>query len=141
MITQGQTAIFKANCLSGLENFTGTSPYVYKIALYTANATLNSTTLAYTSDNEISGGGYTSGGKILTPIAPAYDATANIAYISFVNVVWTSASFTCRGALIYNSTTGAAVAVLDFGNDKTANNTFTITFPTDNAENAIIRFA
>ena len=141
MITQGQTAIFKANCLSGLENFTGTSPYVYKIALYTANATLNSTTLAYTSDNEISGGGYTAGGKILTPIAPAYDATANIAYISFVNVVWTSASFTCRGALIYNSTTGAAVAVLDFGNDKTANNTFTITFPTDNAENAIIRFA
>ena len=141
MITQGQTAIFKANCLSGLENFTGTSPYVYKIALYTANATLNSTTLAYTSDNEISGGGYTAGGKTLTPIAPAYDATANIAYISFVNVVWTSASFTCRGALIYNSTTGAAVAVLDFGNDKTANNTFTITFPTDNAENAIIRFA
>ena len=66
---------------------------------------------------------------------------SNIAYISFVNVVWTSASFTCRGALIYNSTTGAAVAVLDFGNDKTANNTFTITFPTDNAENAIIRFA
>ena len=141
MITQGQTAIFKANCLSGLENFTGTSPYVYKIALYTANATLNSTTLAYTSDNEISGGGYTAGGKTLTPIAPAYDATANIAYISFVDVVWTSASFTCRGALIYNSTTGAAVAVLDFGNDKTANNTFTITFPTDNAENAIIRFA
>ena len=141
MITQGQTAIFKANCLSGLENFTGTSPYVYKIALYTANATLNSTTLAYTSDNEISGGGYTAGGKILTPIAPAYDATANIAYISFVNVVWTSASFTCRGALIYNSTTGAAVAVLDFGNDKTASNTFTITFPTDNASNAVIRFA
>ena len=141
MITQGQTAIFKANCLSGLENFTGTSPYVYKIALYTANATLNSTTLAYTSDNEISGGGYTAGGKILTPIAPAYDATANIAYISFVNVVWTSASFTCRGALIYNSTTGAAVAVLDFGNDKTANSTFTITFPTDNATNAVIRFA
>mgnify|MGYP006286962571 CR=1 FL=1 len=141
MITQGQTAIFKANCLSGLENFTGTSPYVYKIALYTANATLNSTTLSYTSSNEVSGTGYTAGGKTLSPIAPAYDATTNVAYVSFANVTWSPASFTCRGALIYNSTTGAAVAVLDFGNDKTASNTFTITFPTDNASNAVIRFA
>ena len=141
MITQGQTAIFKANCLSALEDFTDTSPYVYKIALYTANATLNSTTLAYTSTNEVVGGGYTAGGEILTPIAPAYDATANVAYVSFVNVSWSPASFTCRGALIYNSTTGAAVAVLDFGNDKTASNTFTIVFPTDNASNAVIRFA
>ena len=83
----------------------------------------------------------TAGGKTLTPIAPAYDVNTNVAYVSFSNVTWSPASFTCRGALIYNSTTGAAVAVLDFGNDKTAVNTFTITFPTDNATNAVIRFA
>lgn len=141
MITQGQTTIFKNNCLSRLEDFTGTSPYVYKIALYTADATLNNTTLAYTTSNEITGTGYTAGGKILTPIAPAYDLTANVAYVSFSTVVWNPASFTCRGALIYNSTTGAAVAVLDFGSDKTASGTFTITFPTDDADNAILRFA
>lgn len=141
MITQGQTAIFKNNCLSALENFTATSPYVYKIALYTGNATLNSSTSAYTTDNEVTGTGYTAGGEILSPIAPSYDAVANIAYVSFQDVTWSSASFTCRGALIYNSTTGASVAVLDFGNDKTASNTFTITFPVDDADNAIIRFA
>ena len=141
MITQGQTTIFKKNCLSRLEDFTATSPYVYKIALYTANATLNNTTTAYTTNGEITGTGYTAGGKTLTPIPPAYDATANVAYVSFATVVWNPASFTCRGALIYNSTTGASVAVLDFGSDKTASSTFTITFPTDDANNAIIRFA
>jgi len=141
MITQGQTTIFKSNCLSGLENFTPTSPYVYKIALYTANATLNNSTTAYTSSGEVSGTGYTAGGKTLAPIAPMYNATTNVAYVSFANVTWNPASFTCRGALIYNSTTGAAVAVLDFGSDKTAASTFTITFPTDDAANAIIRFA
>ena len=141
MIVQGQTTIFKQNCLSALENFAVGTPYTYKIALYDALANLDNTTLAYTSVNEITGTGYTAGGAILTPIPPAYDATANVAYVSFSNVTWSPASFVCRGALIYNSTTGAAIAVLDFGSDKTATGTFTITFPTDNATNAVIRFA
>ena len=141
MIAQGLTTIFKANCLSALEDFTGTSPYVYKLALYTANATLNATTTTYTSDNEISGTGYPPGGIVIYPIAPLYDLNAGVAYVSFNNVTISPASFTCRGGLIYNSTTNAAVAVLDFGNDKTATGTFTITFPTDDAANAIIRFA
>ena len=141
MITQGLTTVFKSNCLSGLENFTAGSPYIYKMALYTADATLNNSTTAYNTTNEVVGTGYTAGGAILTPIPPTYDATANVAYVSFSNVTWSPASFVCRGALIYNSTTGAAIAVLDFGSDKTATSTFTITFPTDNATNAVIRFA
>ena len=141
MISQGQTTIFKQNCLSGLENFTATSPYSYKIALYNANANLDNTTLTYTSVNEVAGTGYTAGGKVLSIIPVTSNSTANAAFVSFQNVIWSPASFVCRGALIYNSTTGAAVAVLDFGSDKTANNTFTITFPTDDAGNAIIRFA
>lgn len=140
MITQGQTTVFRNNCLSGLENFTGSSPYVYKIALYTADATLDNATTTYTSIGEVVGTGYTAGGATLTPIPPAYDLNANVAYVSFQSVTWNPASFTCRGALIYNGTTGAAVAVLDFGSDKTASNSFTITFPTDDASNAIIRF-
>lgn len=139
-IVQGQTTIFKNNCLSGLENFAAGTPYVYKIALYNANADLSNATLTYTTDNEITGTGYTAGGEILTPIAPAYSIAANVAYISFDTVTWNPASFTCRGALIYNSTTNAAVAVLDFGSDKTASNTFTITFPTVDYASAIIRF-
>jgi len=138
-IQQGQCTVFKKNCLSGLENFASGTSYVYKIALYTAAANLSYETLAYTTDSEISGTGYTAGGNTLTPIVPA--TSGQVAYISFQNTTWSPASFTARGALIYNSTTGAAVAVLDFGADKTATSTFTVTFPTADAANAIIRFA
>ncbi len=138
-IQQGQCTIFKQNCLSGLENFAVGTPYTYKIALYTASADLSYATTAYTTTNEITGTGYTAGGKDLTIIPPASgDQTA---YISFENATWNPASFTCRGALIYNSTTGAPVCVLDFGSDKVATNTFTVTFPTATSTTAIIRFA
>ena len=138
-IAQGQCTIFKKNCLSALENFAVGTSYVYKIALYTANADLNQSTLAYTTTGEVVGTGYTAGGKTLTVIPPQTDDYT--AYLSFNTVTWNPASFTVRGALIYNSTTNAAVAVLDFGADKTPTTSFTITFPTDNASNAIIRFS
>ena len=138
-IAQGQCTIFKKNCLSALENFAAGTSYVYKIALYTANADLNQSTLAYTTTGEVVGTGYTAGGKTLTVIPPQTDDYT--AYLSFNTVTWNPASFTVRGALIYNSTTNAAVAVLDFGADKTPTTSFTITFPTDNASNAIIRFS
>ena len=138
-IAQGQCTIFKKNCLSALENFAAGTSYVYKIALYTANANLNQSTLTYTTTGEVVGTGYTAGGKTLTVIPPQTDDYT--AYLSFNTVTWNPASFTVRGALIYNSTTNAAVAVLDFGADKTPTTSFTITFPTDNASNAIIRFS
>jgi hypothetical protein len=138
-IAQGQCTIFKKNCLSALENFAAGTSYVYKIALYTANADLNQSTLAYTTTGEVVGTGYTAGGKTLTVIPPQTDDYT--AYLSFDTVTWNPASFTVRGALIYNSTTNAAVAVLDFGADKTPTTSFTITFPTNNAANAIIRFS
>lgn len=138
-ISQGQCTIFKKNCLSALENFAVGTPYVYKIALYTANADLSYETTAYTTVGEVVGTGYSAGGKTLSVIPPStLDLTA---YISFANVTWTPANFTTRGALIYNSTTNAAVAVLDFGADKIPTSTFTVTFPTNNAANAIIRFS
>ena len=138
-IQQGQCTVFKQNCLSGLENFAAGTSYVYKIALYTASADLSYATTVYTTSNEISGAGYTAGGQTLTPIVPA--TSGQTAYVSFNNVTWAGASFTCRGALIYNSTTNAAVAVLDFGSDKTASSNFTITFPTADYSSAIIRFS
>ena len=140
-IAQGLTTIFKQNCLNALENFSNTSPYTYKIALYNANANLDNSTTTYTTTNEITGTGYTAGGSALVPIAPASNTTANTAYVSFNNVTWSPAAFTCRGALIYNSTTGSAVCVLNFGSDKTCTNSFTVTFPADDASNAVIRFS
>ena len=138
-IVQTQCTVFKSNLLKGLENFTLASPYVYKIALYDANANLDAGTTTYTTTNEITGTGYTVGGRTLVIIPPAYSGST--AYVSFNDVVWNPASFTTRGALIYNSTTNAAVAVLNFGSDKTATNTFTVTFPTADASNAIIRIS
>lgn len=138
-ITQTQCTVFKSNLLKGAENFTLASPYVYKIALYDANADLSASTVEYSSANEVSGSGYTAGGRTLVIIPPAYSGST--AYVSFNDVTWDPASFTTRGALIYNSTTGAAVAVLNFGSDKTAVNSFTVTFPTADASNAIIRIS
>lgn len=144
MISQGQCNIFKQNCLSGLENFAVGTSYVYKIALYTSLADLTPDTVAYTTTGEITGTGYTATGKVLTVSqVPTYDAVNDTAYISFSNVTWDPASFTARCALIYNSTTGAAVAVLDFGSDKTntAGGTFTVTFPTPTSTTSILRIS
>ena len=137
MIEQGACTVFKINLASRLEDFTATSPYTYKIALYTANANLGPTTLVYTSDGEITGTGYTATGESLTILPVTSGGT--VAYFSFDNVTWNPANFTARGALIYNSTTGSAVCVLDFGSDKTATSTFTVTFPTYDANSAIVR--
>lgn len=141
-IYQTACTIFKDNMLKGLENFGTGTPYTYKIALYTANANLNADTLAYTSDGEVVGTGYTAGGNVLViSQTPTYQTGTTTAYISFSNAVWNPAGFTARGALIYNSTTGAAIAVLDFGADKTASSTFTITFPTATSTTSILRIS
>jgi hypothetical protein len=138
-IGQTQTTVFKLNLLKALENFNTGTPYTYKIALYTANAVLNEETTAYTTANEITGTGYTAGGKTLTITGLGSDVTNNTAYVSFLNVTWNPANFTTAGALIYNSTTNAAVCVLNFGSDKTASSTFTITFPAATSTSAVLR--
>ena len=135
MIVQGQTTSFKQELYEAIHNFTTDT---FKIALYTANATLNQDTSAYTSTGEITGTGYTATGQTL--LNPTVNASDGTAYISFDNPSWTSASFTARGALIYNSSkSDKSVAVLDFGSDKTTTSTFTITFPANTATTAIIR--
>ena len=138
-LTQTLCTVFKTNLLSGLEDFNTGTIYTYKIALYTAAAALNADTLAYTVDGEITGTGYTAGGEVLTPTVPA--SNSGTAYVTFADVTWSAAQFTTAGALIYNSTTGAAVAVLNFGSDKTATLTFEVQFPTATATTAIIRFS
>jgi hypothetical protein len=139
MIQQTYCNVFAQNLLQGTENFTLASPYIYKIALYTALADLGPTTTMYSTANEIIGTGYIAGGTGLVPIAPGVDQQNNTAFFSFQNAVWNPAAFTARGALVYNSTTGAACFVLDFGADKTASTTFTVAFPTADSTNALIR--
>jgi hypothetical protein len=140
-IVQGQTTVFKLNLLKALENFAVGTPYTYKIALYNALADLNSDTTTYTTVNEVTGTGYTAGGLSLTIIPPDSNNTDQTAFVSFLPAIWNPASFTTRGALIYNSTTGAAVCVLNFGSDKVTTGTFTVQFPTASATDAIIRIS
>jgi hypothetical protein len=138
-IGQTQTTVFKLNLLKALENFNIGTPYTYKIALYVATAVLNETTTEYTTEGEITGAGYIAGGKELTITGLGSDVSNNTAYVSFENVTWNPANFTTAGALIYNSTTNAAVCVLNFGSNKTATSTFTITFPADTSTAAVLR--
>ena len=146
-IQQTVTTSFKVEVLQAVHNFGPTSPDTFKIALYDAYAAIGPTTTAYSTDNEISGTGYTAGGNTLV-ISQSPTSGSNVqqiptAYVSFANSAWPSASFTARGALIYNSTQGnKSVAVLDFGSDKTvANQTFTVTFPTATANDAVVRIS
>ena len=145
-IVQTATASFKVQLFQAVHNFGPTTPNTFKVALYTAAANLNSATTAYTTSDEITGTGYTAGGNTLvistSPTSGNNISNIPTAYISFNNTSWTNATFTCRGALIYNSTVSGnpSVAILDFGSDKTVNNdTFQIIFPTPDANSAIVR--
>lgn len=134
-IVQTQTTSFKAELYQGIHDLTTD---VIKIALYTGNASLNETTTAYSTSNEITGTGYTAGGKVMTGIT--VNTSGYTAYVDFADVVWSPGAFTARCALIYNSSKGnKSVAVLDFGSDKTTTTTFTITMPANTATSALIR--
>jgi hypothetical protein len=138
-IQQGQTLSFRSDIVQGDQDL---SANTLKMALYTAYATLNPSTTVYTTDNEITGTGYTAGGRVITGVTIATDIATNTVYIDFNNVSWPGASFTARGALIYNSSqSNKSIAVLDFGSDKlftAANNT--VIMPVNSATTALLRF-
>ena len=135
-ITQAMCTSFKEDLLNKIQDLEADT---IKIALYTSAATLGAATTAYSATNEVSGTGYTAGGETLTSATVATSGTT--AYVDFDNPEWTSATFTARGALIYNDTTAGdnSVAVLDFGGDFTVSSgTFRVVFPAPGAT-AIIR--
>ena len=146
-ITQAICNSFKKEVLFGAHDFDASSGDTFKLALFTSDASLSSTTTAFSSSNESSGTNY-SGGSSLTSIDPALSSTT--AVCDFSNLTFSNVSVTARGALIYNSTpnttsislTNPAVCVLDFGGDITATaGDFLITFPAAGASTAIIRLA
>ena len=141
-ISQAMATSFKVEILGGDFDFSSGTGETFKIALYTSSATLGATTTAYATTNEVVGTGYTAGGNTLTISAnPA--STGTTAFLDFADTTWSTATITARGALIYKSGgTNPAIAVLDFGSDKTSTaGDFTIVFPAADASNAIIRIA
>ena len=145
-ITQAIANSFKKQLLDGDQDFTAApAGDIFKIALYTSSATLNSATtslLTSSPTNEVPNSGqYTAGGGKLVNLATSI--TAGVARCDFADRSFTGVTLTARGALIYNSSdSNKAVAVLDFGGDKTSTSgTFTIQFPTADASDAILRLA
>lgn len=142
-ISQAMCTSFKVGLLDGDFDFGTGTAQTFKIALYTSSATLGASTTAYSTSNEVSGTGYSAGGQSLT-ISQVPTSSGTTAFLDFADVTWSSATITARGALIYlaNGTTNPAVAVLDFGGDKTSTaGDFTIQMPTADASNAILRIA
>jgi len=132
---------FKAELLSGTHVIASSGGDVFKMALYTNAATMDSTTTTYSSTNEVSSvsTNYTTGGVTLTNVDPTTGGTAG--FTQFGNVTFTAVSLTTRGALIYNtSKANRVVCVLDFGADKTATaGDFVITMPANTSTTALLR--
>lgn len=137
-ITQTWTTSFKRQVLLGEHDL---DTDVLKIALYTSVAILGPDTTVYTTVGETSGAGYTAGGEILTNVTVS--SGDGIAYVDFDNPTWVGASFTARGALIYNSSkSNKSMFVLDFGTNQTAvNENFVIDLPANNPTFAVIKLS
>jgi VCBS repeat-containing protein len=148
-ITQAMCTSFKKELMTATHNF-ATNGNSFKLALYaigsggksSTTATLGAASTVYVTTGEVaSSGTYVTGGLALTKVAPTSSGTT--AFTDFGDRSFTTATITARGALIYNDTNGnKAVAVLDFGSNKTSTSgTFTVQFPAADATNAIIRIA
>ena len=142
-ISQAMCTSFKVGVLDGTFDFSSGTAQTFKLALYTSAATLDATTTAYSATNEVAGTGYTAGGGTLT-ISANPTSSGTTAFLDFADLTFASATITARGALIYlaDGGTNPAIAVLDFGSDKTSTaGDFTIVFPAADASNAILRIA
>lgn len=148
--TQAMCTSFKGELLTGTHNF-GTSPIraastadSFKAALYLSSATINASTTAYTATGEVTGTNYSAGGVAVTAWnAPTTSGTTGYTTpttaITYTTVTLTTA-FNC--VLIYNSTqSNKAVSVHTFGDQTVTAGTFTLTMPTNDASNALIRLA
>jgi hypothetical protein len=137
-IQQGLTLSFRQDILQAGQNLLTDT---LNIALYTGFSDIGANTTEYTTTNQVVGAGYTAGGVQLTG-ATILTSPDGVVYVNFNSPSWTNATFTARGALIYNVTrSNKSIAVLDFGSDKTCNNqTFTVPMPVNTATTALIRF-
>jgi len=144
-ITQALPNSFKKQLLDGDQDFStlGSGGDKFKLALYVSTATLGAATTSYTTAGEVSsaGTGYTTGGKALVNSGTSLVST--VAFTDFADLSFQSVTLTARGCLIYNTSfSNSAVAVLNFGADKTATSgTFTIQFPAFTSSAAIIRIS
>jgi hypothetical protein len=141
-ITQAMCTSFKKELLEAKHNFLNSGGNTFLIALYTSSASLDASTTAYTTSNEVSGTNYTAKGNTLTRVDPSSSGTTG--FTDFADTTWSSSTITARGAMIFNDSASGdpSVLILNFGSDKASSSgDFTIAFPAADASNAIIRIA
>ena len=147
--TQAMCTSFMKELMTATHDFTTGTGDTFKAALYEATATYNAATTAYSTSGEVSGAGYSAGGVTVTngtsPLSTNTSATAGTAYwtpsasITYSNVTLTTAF---DAVLIYNSSkSDKAVSVHTFGSQTVTAGTFTLTMPTNNTTNALLRLA
>lgn len=147
--TQAMCTSFMGELLTGTHNFTPSTGDNFKAALYLSSATVNASTTAYSSTNEVTGTNYSAGGISVTnanaPASTNASATAGTAYwtpsasLTYTNVTLTTAF---NAVLIYNSSkSNKAVSVHTFGDQTITAGTFTLTMPTNDTSTALLRLA
>lgn len=147
--TQSMCTSFMQELLTATHNFTTGTGNTFKAALYEATATYNAATTAYSTSGEVTGTNYVAGGVTVTngtsPLSTNTSSTAGVAYwtpsasITYTNVTLTTAF---DAVLIYNSSSSnKAVSVHTFGSQTVTAGTFTLTMPTNNTTNALIRLS
>jgi hypothetical protein len=143
-IVQAVANSFKKEILEGIHDLESGGD-TFKLALYEDTANLSAATTAYpgdsTGDQVSDSGQYVQGGGVLTSQQTSLDT--GVAIVDFADLSFTGVTLTAQGALIYNtSESNKAVAVLNFGGNKTATaGTFTIQFPDFNSTSAILRIS
>ena len=148
--TQAMCTSFKGEILSGIHALgttvirAGTGADTLKAALYLASATVNAATTEYSVTGEVSGSGYSAGGITVTnATAPTTSGTTGY-WTPSASFTYTSVTLTTAfdAVLVYNSTqSNKAISVHTFGSQTITAGTFTLTMPTSDATNALIRIA
>jgi hypothetical protein len=148
--TQAMCTSFKGEILSGIHALgttvirAGTGADTLKAALYLASATVNAATTAYSVTGEVSGSGYSAGGITVTnATAPTTSGTTGY-WTPSASFTYTSVTLTTAfdAVLVYNSTqSNKAISVHTFGSQTITAGNFTLTMPTSDTTNALIRIA
>ena len=147
--TQSMCTSFMQELMTATHDFTTGTGDTFKAALYETTATYNAATTAYSTSGEVTGSGYTPGGVAVTngtsPLSTNTSATAGVEYWTpSASITYTSVTLTTAfdAVLIYNSSkSNKAVSVHTFGSQTVTAGTFTLTMPTNNTTNALLRLA
>lgn len=131
---------FKGEVLTGTHNLNSHS---LKMALYLATATYDASTTAYSVTGEVSGTNYSAGGAAVTNGTVATSGTTAY-WTPGANVTWSTVTLATAfdAALLYNtSASNKSIAVFTFSSQTVTAGNFTLTMPTNDSSNALIRLA